>query len=157
MKLTFKEICEINELLHGLNRTKEAQLMKHFIQHGHISTYDHVISVTRLSFYLNRRLHLGAVDSELVRGAFLHDFYLYDWHNSDSHEPLHGFHHPAAALKNAMRRYKLSPVEQNIIKSHMWPLTLFSVPKCRAALIVCLADKICSSYETIFRQKSFPC
>lgn len=157
MKLTSKERSEIRTLLHGLHQTKEAQLMKHFIQHGHISTYDHVLSVTRLSFYLNRRLHLGASDSELVRGAFLHDFFLYDWHNSQSHERLHGFHHPAVALKNAMQRYHLSPVEQNIIKSHMWPLTLFSIPKCRAALIVCLADKICSSYETIVRKRSFPC
>lgn len=131
--------------------------MKRFIQHGHISTYEHVLSVTRLSFYLNRRLHLGASDSELVRGAFLHDFYLYDWHNSNSHERLHGFHHPAVALKNALQRYTLSPVEQNIIKSHMWPLTLFSVPKYRAAVIVCLADKICSTYETIVRKSCFPC
>lgn len=157
MRLTTNEISEIRNLLHGLNLTKEAELMKHYIQHGHISTYDHVASVTRLSFYLNRRFHLGAPDSELVRGAFLHDFYLYDWHNSASHERLHGFHHPAIALKNAMKRYQLSPVEQNIIKSHMWPLTLFSFPKCRAALIVCLTDKICSAYETIVWKKSFPC
>lgn len=157
MRLTSKELSEIRDHLHGLHQTKEAQLMKHFIQHGHISTYDHVVSVTRLSFYLNRRLHLGASDSELVRGAFLHDFYLYDWHNSHSHERLHGFHHPAVALKNAMKRYKLSPVEQNIIRSHMWPLTLSAVPKYRASLIVCLADKICSTYETIVRKKCFPC
>ncbi len=157
MRLTKTEISEIRNHLHGLNLTKEAQLMKHFIQHGHISTYEHVLSVTRLSFYLNRRFHLGASDCELVRGAFLHDFYLYDWHNSASHERLHGFHHPAIALKNAMQRYKLSPVEQNIIRSHMWPLTLLSIPKCRAAVIVCLADKICSTYETIVRKSSFPC
>ncbi len=131
--------------------------MKHFIQHGRISTYEHAASVTRLSFYLNRRLRLGASDPELVRGAFLHDFYLYDWHDSASHKRLHGFHHPAVALKNAMQRYALSPVEQNIIKSHMWPLTLFSFPKCRAAVIVCLADKICSAYETVVRKRSFPC
>lgn len=157
MRLTRKEISEIRNHLHGLNLTKEAELMKHFIQHGRISTYEHAASVTRLSFYLNRRLHLGAPDSELVRGAFLHDFYLYDWHDSTSHERLHGFHHPAVALKNAMQRYTLSPVEQNIIKSHMWPLTLFSVPKCRAAAIVCLADKICSAYETVMRKRCFPC
>lgn len=131
--------------------------MKHFVQHGRISTFEHVASVTRLSFYLNRRFHIGASDRELVRGAFLHDFYLYDWHDGTSHERLHGFHHPAVALKNAMQRYALSPVEQNIIQSHMWPLTLFSVPKCRAAVIVCLADKICSAYETIVRKKCFPC
>ena len=131
--------------------------MKRFIQHGRISTYEHVLSVTRFSFYLNRRLHLGASDSELVRGAFLHDFYLYDWHISDSHERLHGFHHPSVALKNAMRLYTLSPVEQNIIQSHMLPLTLFSLPRCRAAVIVCLADKICSTYETLVRSNPFPC
>ena len=157
MRLTKKELSEIRKHLRGLNLTEEAQLMKRFIQHGRISTYEHVLSVTRFSFYLNRRLHLGASDSELVRGAFLHDFYLYDWHISDSHERLHGFHHPSVALKNAMRLYTLSPVEQNIIQSHMWPLTLFSLPRCRAAVIVCLADKICSTYETLIRSNPFPC
>lgn len=155
MKLTSEEVAEIRTLLHGLHQTREAQLMKHFIQHGRISTYDHAVSVTRLSFYLNRRFHLGALDSELVRGAFLHDFFLYDWHDKTSRRRLHGFRHPKAALENAMQRYSLSPVEQNIIYSHMWPLTLFSIPRCRAALIVCLTDKICSSYETIVRTRSF--
>lgn len=149
MKLAPEEISEINELLQGMHLTKEAQLMKQFVQHGHTSTYDHVVSVTQLSFYLNRRLHLGAPDAELVRGAFLHDFYLYDWHDGTSHKRLHGFHHPAAALRNAMRHYALTPMEQNIIRSHMWPLTLFSVPRCRAAVIVCIADKICSARETV--------
>ena len=142
MRLTKKERSEIRKHLRGLNLTEEAQLMKRFIQHGRISTYEHVLSVTRFSFYLNRRLHLGA-------SPF--------WHISDSHERLHGFHHPSVALKNAMRLYTLSPVEQNIIQSHMWPLTLFSLPKCRAAVIVCLADKICSTYETLVRSNPFPC
>ena len=157
MKLTAQEISEIKALLHGLDTTEEAGLMKQYIQHGQISTYEHVISVVRLSFYLNRRFHLGASDSELVRGAFLHDFYLYDWHDNGYPGRLHGLHHPAIALENAAQRYNLTPVERNIIKSHMWPLTLFTVPKSRAAFIVCLADKICSSYETIVRSKSFQC
>lgn len=157
MKLTSRETAEIKALLHGLDTTKEACLMKQYIQHGQISTYEHVISVVRFSFYLNRRLHLGASDSELVRGAFLHDFYLYDWHDNGYPGRLHGLHHPAIALKNALKRYDLTPVERNIIESHMWPLTLFTMPKCRAAFIVCLADKICSSYETIVRSKSFQC
>lgn len=157
MKLTNQETAEIEKLLHGLNTTKEAGLMKKYIQHGQISTYEHVMSVVRLSFYLNRRFHLGASDAQLVRGAFLHDFYLYDWHENGYPGRLHGLHHPAIALKNAMQRYKLTPAERNIIESHMWPLTPFAIPKCRAAFIVCLADKICSAYETIARSKSFPC
>lgn len=157
MKLTKSETREIKTYLNGFLHTEEAILMKRCIQHGHISTYDHVISVVRLSFLLNRRLHLGAPDRELVRGAFLHDFYLYDWHENGYVGRLHGLHHPAIALKNASLRYPLTPTEQNIIISHMWPLTLFHIPKCRAAFIVCLADKICSAYETIVRTKSFRC
>lgn len=157
MKLTVQENAEIKSLLNGLETTKEVSLMKRYIQHGSISTYDHVISVVRLSFYFNRRFHLGAVDSELVRGAFLHDFYLYDWHENGYLGRFHGLHHPAIALENAEKRFSLTNVERNIIASHMWPLTLFTIPKCRAAIIVCLADKICSSYETIVRKKSFQC
>ncbi len=149
MKLTAQEQMELEGFLQGLHRTQEAEQMKQYIQHGRISTYDHVLRVVRLSFYLNRRLHLGASDPELVRGAFLHDFYLYDWHQNGYVGRLHGLHHPAIALKNAAQRYTLTPRECNIIKSHMWPLTLFAFPKYREAYIVCLADKICSSYEVV--------
>lgn len=157
MKLTTQEASDIERLLGGLHLTKEAECMKHYIQHGRISTYSHVMSVVRLSFYLNRHFHLGAPEAELVRGAFLHDFYLYDWHQNGYPGRLHGFHHPAIALENAVRRYPLTLTERNIIESHMWPLTFRKIPKCRAAFIVCLTDKICSSYETIVRKKSFPC
>ncbi len=157
IRLTHRENLEIRNYLQGLSETKEAALMKHCIQHGRISTYEHVVSVARLSFYLNRRLHVGAPDSELVRGAFLHDFYLYDWHEGGYPGRLHGLHHPAIALKEASRRYPLTPMERNIILSHMWPLTLFSFPRCRAAFLVCLADKICSAYEVVVQTRSLRC
>lgn len=149
MRLTVHEVFEIERLLQGINHTKEAEIMKRCIQHGRISTYDHVLGVVCLGFYLNRHLRLGASEAELVRGAFLHDFYLYDWHKNGYVGRLHGFHHPMIALKNAMQRYDLTPVECNIIKSHMWPLTLFTIPKSREAVLVCLADKICSCEEII--------
>lgn len=156
IKLTRQEQLDIKRLLQRLPSTEEAGRMKRYIQHGRISTYDHVLSVVRLSYYLNRHFHLGARDAELVRGAFLHDFYLYDWHEGGYPGRLHGLHHPAIALENAMRLYPLTDVEQNIIESHMWPLTLRKIPRCRAAWIVCVADKICSAYETVVRNKSFP-
>lgn len=154
MKLTVSENKEIKQHLRGLLHTEETALMKHCIQHGRITTYDHVISVVRLSFYLNRRMHLGASDKELVRGAFLHDFYLYDWHENGYIGRLHGLHHPAIALENASSRYVLSKKERNIIESHMWPLTLFHFPKYRESCIVCLADKICSAYEVMAKTRS---
>ena len=125
--------------------------MRGFIQHGSMDTYSHCVQVARMSFYLNRRLHLSADESALIAGALLHDFYLYDWHDKDPSHRLHGFFHPAKACENAVRYFDIGPLEQHIIRAHMWPLTLRSVPLSREALIVCLADKWCSAAETIRR------
>ena len=84
-------------------------------------------------------------------GALLHDFYLYDWHDDDggSHR-LHGFTHPEQARQNAVEVFDIDEKEQEIIRTHMWPLTLSAIPKSREAAIVCLADKWCSLQETLF-------
>ena len=42
--------------------------------------------------------------------------------------------------------------EQNVIASHMWPLTFRHIPTCREAVIVCLADKYCAIVESMFRR-----
>ncbi|MBR0163125.1 MAG: HD domain-containing protein [Lachnospiraceae bacterium] len=125
--------------------------MKAFIQHGSVTTYDHVLDVARLSYRINKAFRISARERELVRGALLHDYFLYDWHHWDG--PLHGPYHPKAALKNAKRDFDLTKREENIIRSHMWPLTPLHIPKTREAVIVCIADKICSARETLFARK----
>ena len=42
MRLTVHELSEIEGYLQGMHLTEEAECMKRFIQHGSISTYDHV-------------------------------------------------------------------------------------------------------------------
>lgn len=59
MYLTQKELKEIHDYLEGYRNTPEAQSMKQYCQHGAVSTYDHVMHVTYLSYYLNRRLGRG--------------------------------------------------------------------------------------------------
>lgn len=125
--------------------------MKNYIQHGKITTYDHVKRVAETSYMLNHRFKFKANDEELIKGAFLHDYFLYDWHQWRG--PLHGFYHPKAALENAERDFKLSEREKNIIRSHMWPLTLGNIPRCREAWIVSAADKICSLKETLMMRR----
>ena len=140
--------------MRGVRDTRDAQRMKTFIQHGHITTYEHVMNVVCMSYVLNKVVHLHADRRSLVMGAFLHDFYLYDWHDRSAHKRLHGFRHPVDALKNAKERFTLNRKEENIIVSHMWPLTLTRLPRCREAAIVCLSDQICASYETVFKDRS---
>ena len=130
------------------------QSMKDYKQHGAISTFDHCMEVAKKSFLLNKRLHLHADEEALSRGALLHDFYLYDWHNEDdgSHK-WHGFFHAGKALENAKQHFDISELEQDIIKNHMWPLTLRHIPKSREAAIVCFVDKCVSLRETLFNRR----
>lgn len=121
--------------------------LKRYKQHGRHSVYDHSLSVASLAIKLARRLPLKIDESALIRGALLHDYFLYDWHVPDPNRPLHGFYHPKAALKNARQDFSLTDKEEDIISHHMFPLTL-SPPRTAEGLLVCLADKICAVRET---------
>lgn len=155
--LTEEELKCLAAYLDGWADTADALRMRQYIQHGCVTTYEHCMRVAAISFWLNRRLNLGCDEASLVRGAFLHDFYLYDWHESHPEAGLHGFSHPAIALANAEQRYTLNDRERNVIRSHMWPLTLLTPPRCREAAVVCVADKMSSATETLFeRQRMIP-
>lgn len=124
------------------------------IQHGNVTVNDHVRNVARYSLALSEMLHLRCNRRELIRGALLHDYFLYDWHIPDEENPhnLHGFYHPGKALKNATSEYELTDREKDIIKKHMWPLTLVP-PRYKEAWIVTAADKWCSLMETLHLHK----
>lgn len=122
-----------------------------YIQHGNVSVQRHCLSVAECSLLIEdklRKLGIHCQEREMVRGALLHDYFLYDWHDKTSHKRLHGFHHPGVALVNASKEYRLSDRERDIIVKHMWPLTM-KPPACREAWIVTAADKYCSLKETI--------
>ena len=147
-KLTPEEERDFRELIGELLDDPKAAEMKKFIQHGNVTTWHHCMSVARASFGFARRMHLKKIqEKELVRAAFLHDYFLYDWHNHGDN--LHGFHHPDIAADNATKDFALSPREENIIRSHMWPLTFRHWPTSREAFIVTLADKLVSARETL--------
>ena len=117
------------------------------IQHGKVSVYAHCVSVADTACVLAETLHLRVNERALIRGALLHDYFLYDWHDKANGHHWHGFTHSGTALHNASEDWKLTPVERDIIKKHMFPLTPIP-PTCREAWLVCLADKICAAKET---------
>ena len=144
------EHARFQKLITELAEDGRTLRMKRYIQHSNKSTYDHCMDVARHSFFFAKRLHLNVDEVALVRGAFLHDYYLYDWHDHGDH--LHGYHHPDIAVANACRDFQLSEKEAGIIRSHMWPLTLTKVPTSKEAAVVCFVDKVCSLRETLNRK-----
>lgn len=123
---------------------------KGHLQHGTTPVRSHSIHVARSSLVISRKLKIRCNQRVLVRGALLHDYFLYDWHDKEYVNPskLHGFYHPGIALRNASTEYRLSDLEKDIIKKHMWPMTVVP-PRCREAWIVTVADKYCSMQEII--------
>ena len=137
---------EGNDILHPRNHKSTRKA----IQHGNVSVRRHAINVARYSLLINEKLGIKCNKRDLIRGALLHDYFLYDWHDKDHISPLrlHGFFHPGIALRNAEKEYRLSTKEKDIIRKHMWPLTIVP-PKCREAWVVSMADKYCSLMETL--------
>ena len=139
MQLSTTEHEQLYAILQQYDENPQVQRMREFIQHGDVTTYQHC-------------------KTSLAVGAFLHDFYLYDWHKRSTFHGLrrlfemHGFSHPGYACVNAQRVFHITKKEQDIIASHMWPLTFRHVPTCREAFIVCLADKYCAVVESMFRR-----
>ena len=82
-----------------------------------------------------------------MRGALLHDYFLYDWHDKD-HPKRHGWKHASIALENAADDFSINPVEADMIKKHMFPFNLTAVPRYRETVILTVADKVCSFKET---------
>ena len=122
-------------------------LSQSFRQHGDVSVALHCFFAAVVCVRLARALALRVDTRALVRGALLHDYFLYDWHDPDPSHRLHGFRHVGFALRNAGRDFSLGPIERNMIASHMFPMNLV-LPRFRESLLLCLADKICSFCET---------
>ncbi len=127
------------------------QSTREHVQHGSIPVHRHCIDVAKQALIICDTLKLKVNEREMVRGALLHDYFLYDWHDKtrEDYNGLHGFFHPGIALENASKDYELTDREKDIISKHMWPLTLRHIPKYKEAWVVTMADKYCSTLETL--------
>lgn len=121
---------------------------KNYLQHGSVSVFEHSVNVACTCVMLSHRLSIAVNERAVVRGALLHDYFLYDWHDPDPSHRLHGFSHPRTALTNAARDFSLNDIEKDMILKHMFPLTLMP-PRYRESFLICIADKLCAVCETV--------
>lgn len=124
------------------------QQEKSYMQHGRVSVFEHSFKVTCLCLMIAHYLRIRVDRRALIRGALLHDYFLYDWHVPDKSHRLHGFTHADQALMNAEKDFILGQIERDMIKRHMFPLNPIP-PRYRESLILCVADKICALQETV--------
>lgn len=145
--LQMDQFRQVVTILTGMYATSRVLENRKFIQHGTTTLFEHCRNVALVSLKLARMFHVSVDEKSMVRGALLHDYYLYDWHDKTACPPLHGYKHPTLALMNAEKIYSLNATEIDIIKHHMFPLTPCP-PKTKEGILVSIADKLCSTYET---------
>lgn len=140
---------KIYDTLDFMVKHPEVNRMKQYKQHRNTDTYSHCRHVALKSLWIIRRTGIRADTEAVIRGAMLHDFYLYEATAEGVNSFRHGWTHPRTALDNAQKLFCLSRKEQNIIYSHMWPIGITHIPRCREAVIVNVADKICAVEEAL--------
>lgn len=137
---------EFYECIADLDAHPALHRLEEYIQHAHVTRYDHSVNVAYQSYRWAK--HLGLDARAAARGGMLHDLFFYDWQEKGA-APGPGCHarwHPYYALQTAKKHFSLTPKEENIIVSHMFPLG-YELPHYKESFIVTWADKICALQE----------
>ena len=123
------------------SRYQELKNCKH---HG-IHRYEHSIRVSYYTYKISKMFHLRVEEATI--GALLHDFF------TDEVKEKNGFErltlHPIIASQNAKDVFHISSFQEDIIRTHMFPVTL-EIPKSIEGWIVDLVDDVASVYERIY-------
>lgn len=135
---------EFVDLTKELLDSDQVRMMGQWKHHGPVTTLDHSLFVAFSTYRVARALHMDVRSA--VRGALLHDLYLYDSHDKTAHPGNQCFDHPRFAARNAAALTPLTPKERNIILSHMWPLGGV-LPRSVEAWTVDLVDTVCAGLE----------
>ena len=114
------------------------------IEHHGISRYDHSLKVSYYSYKIAKALHLDFEQTAV--GGLLHDFFLSPDDRSQSERLKSVFTHPKEAVNMAKSQFNLSVKEEDMIRSHMFPINL-SIPKYAESWIVSMVDKCVATNE----------
>ena len=116
---------------------KDFNKMKDIRHHG-MNRYDHSLRVSYYSYKIAKALKLDYEST--ARAGLLHDFFFVD--NEEISIGKRGktlVEHPSYALENAKSKFILNDKEENIIESHMFPVSLH-LPRYLESWIVDLVD-----------------
>ena len=122
--------------------------MKNYKHHG-INRYDHCFRVAYHTYKITKKLKLNYESA--TKAAILHDFWTDELDNEKIAIKRYR-NHPSIAAENAKKYFGLSSLEEDIIRTHMFPVTL-TPPKYLESWIVDLIDDIASVYERCYSLK----
>jgi uncharacterized protein len=115
---------EFIKMNNDILNNKEFNKMRDIAHHG-INRYDHLVRVSYYSYKVAKFLRLNY--KETARAGLLHDFFDEEI-SKDDNKVNQLRRHPKYAVDNAKKYFSLTDREEDIIKTHMFPVT-FTPPK----------------------------
>ena len=148
MNLEFHD-NEFNQIIKDILEHNEFQKMRNIEHHG-ITRLDHSLKVSYYSYKIAKAMHLDY--TETARGGLLHDFFFSPEERNSKDRFLSTFTHPVKAIETANTHFELSKKEQDMIRSHMFPINI-SVPKYLESWVVSGIDKVVAISELSLKYK----
>ena len=137
-KLTKQQKEELEAIYQKFLNDEKVQRMSEIQMHRGSSCYIHSFRVAKLCLLKASRYERYTFEDlkNVLVASILHDYYLYDWREHRELKKKHGRRHPLVACANAIRDFNIPTEVQDIIKTHMWPLTPKLYPKTKEAKLV---------------------
>ena len=145
---------EYVELISDLLRNEKVNKMRLYRQHHNVSCFEHCLYVSYNTYLICKKHNLDYKSA--ARAGLLHDLFLYDWRKRENgRKGLHAFTHPKEALRQAQTITHLNKKEEDIIKKHMWPVTL-ALPKYKETFLITYVDKYFAVAEGFIKEEYVP-
>ena len=132
---------EFESIVSPILEIEDFKRLKNISHHG-ITRYDHSLRVAYMSYKVTKALKLDY--KEVTEAALVHDFFLDEVDHENGVERLR--HHPEYAVMNASKYMDLTDKQEDIIRTHMFPVT-FTPPRYLESWIVDFVDDIAAFYE----------
>lgn len=132
---------EFFNIISNIINNTEFQKTKNITHHG-ITRYDHCLRVAYFSYKVSKFLHLNY--EEITEAALLHDFFLDEIDTESGYKKL--IMHPQIAAENAKKYFQITKRQEDMIKTHMFPVTILP-PTHIGSYIIDFVDDIAAIYE----------
>jgi len=135
---------EYESIIQPVLEVDEFLKLKEMGHHG-ITRFEHSERVARYTYRITKLCHLNY--REATFAAMLHDFFTIEVKKVNVYQKM--AKHPRIAVDNSSKYFTLSDLEEDIILTHMFPIT-FKPPKYLESWIVDIVDDFVALYEWMF-------
>jgi len=136
------EKIDFDHIVKDILKNEDFKKLDTELHHG-ITRYNHSLRVAKATYKCSKALGLDY--KEATRAALMHDFFINEQFDGVSTKEVLK-NHPSQAVENAKINFCISDLQENIIKSHMFPLG-GELPKYKESWVVTMMDKSVALYE----------